>query len=91
MGSELSILLGNKMGSHVEAIETCTLTLSNDFVLFLERTFYVPSFLQNLISISRLVPLNFSFTFQDNVFNLFYKSNHIGTCILANGLYRISL
>ena len=91
MGSELSILSGNKMGSHVEAIGTCTLTLSNDFVLVLEMTFYLPSFSRNLISVSRLVPLGFSFTFQDNVFNLFYKSNHIGTGISADDLYRISL
>ena len=89
VGSDLSILSGNKMGSHVEAIRTCMLTLSNGFVLVLERTFYVPSF--SMISVSRLVPLGFSFTFQDNVFNLFYKSNHIGTRILADGLYRISL
>ena len=74
MGSELSILLGNKMGSH---IGTCTLTLSSGFVLVLEMTFYVPIFSRNLISISRLVPLGFSFTFQDNVFKLFYKSSHI--------------
>ena len=87
-GSELSILSGNKMGSHVEAIETCTLTLSNGFVLVLERIFYVPNFLRNLIYVSRLVPLGFSFTFQDNVF---YFINHIGTSILAYGLYRISL
>ena len=91
VGSELSILSGNKMGSQEEAIGTCTLTLSNGFVLVLERTFYVPSFSQNLISISRLVPLGFSFTFQDNIFNIFYKSNHMGTSILADGLYRISL
>ena len=91
MGSELSILSSNKMGSHVEAIGTCTLILGNGFVLVLERTFYVPSFSRNLISVSRLVPLGFSFTFQDNVFNLFYESNHIGTGILAYGLYRISL
>ena len=64
MESELSILSGNKMGSHVEAIETCTLTLRNGFVLVLERTFYVPSFSRNLISVSRLVPLGFSFTFK---------------------------
>ena len=44
-----------------------------------------------MIFFSRLAPLGFSFTFQDNVFNLFYKSNHIGTGILAYGLYRISL
>ena len=91
VGSELSILLGNKMGSHVEAIMTCTLTLSNGFVLVLDSTFYVPSFSRNWIYVSRLVPLGFSFTFQDNVFNLFYKSNHIGTSILVDGLYRISL
>ena len=91
VGSELSILSNNKMGSHVEAIGTCTLTLSNDFVLVLERTFYVPSFSRNLISVSRLVPLGFSFTFQDNVFNFFYETNHFGTGILADGLYRISL
>ena len=68
-----------------------TLTLSNDFVLVLERTFYVPSFSRYLISYSRLVPLGFSFTFQDNVFNLFYESNPSGTSILVDGLYRISL
>ena len=72
MGSELSILSSNKMGSHVEAIGTCTLTLSKDFVLVLEMTFYVPSFSRNLISVTRLVPLGFSFTFQDSVFDLFY-------------------
>ena len=44
-----------------------------------------------MIFVSRLVPLGFSFTFQDNLFNLFYKLNHIGTGILADGLYRISL
>ena len=79
MGSELSILSNNKMSSHVEAIRTCTLTLSCGFVLVLERTFYVPSFSRNLIYVSRIIPLGFSFTFQDNVFNLFHKSNHIGT------------
>ena len=54
-------------------------------------TFYVPSFSRNLISVSRLVLLGFSFTFEDNVFNLIYKSNHSGTSILVDGLYRISL
>ena len=37
MGSELSILTGNKMGSRVEAIGTCTLTLRNVSILVLER------------------------------------------------------
>ena len=44
VGIELSILLGNKIVSHVEAVGTCSLTLSSGFVLVLERIFYVPSF-----------------------------------------------
>jgi hypothetical protein len=44
VGSEQSILSGNKMGSHVEAIGTCYLNLNSGFVLELEKTFYVPSF-----------------------------------------------
>ena len=44
VGIDLSILLGNKMGSHVEVVRTFSLTLSSDFVLVLERIFYVPSF-----------------------------------------------
>ena len=46
VGSELSILSCNKMGSHMEPIGTCALTLRSGFVLILERTFYVPSFSQ---------------------------------------------
>ena len=68
VGSEQSILLGNKLGLHVEAIGTCILTLSSGFILKLERTFYVPSFSRNLISISRLVPFGYSFNFKDTSF-----------------------
>ena len=46
------ILSGNKMSSHVEAIGTCCLTLNGGFVLELQKTFYVPSFSRNLISVS---------------------------------------
>ena len=59
MGSEQCIYSGSKMSSHVEAIETCNLVLSSGFILCLEKTFYVPSFSKNLISISQLAPLVF--------------------------------
>ncbi|KAL5736847.1 hypothetical protein ACOSP7_031302 [Xanthoceras sorbifolium] len=38
-----------KISSHVRAIGTYYLTLSSDFVLELEKTFYVPSFSRKLI------------------------------------------
>ena len=91
MGSEQSILSRNKMGSHVEAIGTCHLVLSSGFVLKLEKTFYVPSFSRNLISVSRLVPFGFSFTFSDKSFNLYNKSECVGNGILSDGLYCLNL
>ena len=63
MGSEYNVLSGNKVVSHVESIGTCSLVLDNGYVLDLERTFYIPSFSRILISVSRLVPLGYSFKF----------------------------
>jgi len=89
--SEQSILSGNKLGSPVEAIGTCILTLSNGFILKLERTFYVPSFSRNLISVSRLVPFGYSINFKETSFELFYNSECVGNRILSDGLYLLGL
>ena len=91
MGSELYIYLGSKMSSHVEAIGTCSLVLSNGFILELEKTFNVPRFSNNLISISRLVPLGFSFNFLDYGFRLSNKSKVNGYGTLFDGLFHIQL
>ena len=75
----------------MEAIGTCNLVLSSNFILELENTFYVPSFSRNLISISRLVPLGFSFNFSNSSFSLFNKSKVIGYGILSVSLFHIQL
>ena len=79
------------MSLRVEAISTCSLVLSSGFILELEKTFYVPSFSRNLISISRLVPLGFSFNFTDSGFSLSNKSKIIGYGALSDGLFHIQL
>ncbi|XP_052734083.1 uncharacterized protein LOC128196632 [Vigna angularis] len=91
MGSEQRIYSGSKMSSHVEAIGTCNLVLSSDFVLCLEKNFYVPCFSKNLISISQLSHLGFSFNFMDSGFTLLNKSKVIGFGELCDGLYFIKL
>ncbi|KAL5809191.1 hypothetical protein ACOSQ3_029882 [Xanthoceras sorbifolium] len=91
VGSKQSILSGNKMGSYVEAIGTFCLTLSSGFVLELDKTFYVPSFSRKLISVSRLVPFEYSFNFSETSFSLFYKSDCVGNGSLSDGLYCINL
>ena len=59
--------------------------------MHLERTFYVPDFSRNLISISTLVPLGFSFNFSDSGFSLLRNSETVGYGILSDGLYRLEL
>ncbi|KAF7839613.1 Retrovirus-related Pol polyprotein from transposon TNT 1-94 [Senna tora] len=89
--SEQYIYLGNKMGSLVEAIGTCKLILNSGFVFILDRTFYVPSFSRNLISISKLVPLGYSSEFSNNMFKLFFKSNIVGNGTMSDGVFRVQL
>ena len=91
MGSEKNVLSDNKVGSHVESIGTYSLVLDNGYVLDLESAFYIPSFSRNLISVSRLVPLGYSFKFSNCNFCLFCKSELIGKGILSNGLFSINL
>jgi len=67
------------------------LVLSSNFILHLEKTFYVPSLSKNLMSILRLTPLGFSFNFSDSGFTLINKSRIIGSSALLNGLYYIEL
>ena len=57
----------------------------------MEKTFYVPSFSRNLISISRLIPLGFSFSFSNFGFSLSNKSKVIGYGTLSGGLFHIQL
>ena len=83
VGNEQYIHLGGKSSSHVEVIENCSLKLSSDFFLQLEKTFYVPSFFRNLFSISALVPLGISCNFKDIGFTLLIKLEVIGYCILC--------
>src|SRR4051812_22216540 len=77
------------MHSRVEAVGTCRIVLSFGFVLDLERTFYVPSFSKNLISVSRLVQFGYSFNFSDPVVKLFYKSDLVGNGGMSDDLFQI--
>ena len=89
--NEQCIYSGNKMRSHVEAIGTCSLILSSGFVLNLEKTFYIPSFSKNLVSVSRLVPLDFSFNILNKFCNIYYNSELVENGALSYGLFRFNL
>ena len=79
------------MCSHVEAVGTYRLVLRFDFVLDLERTFYVPSFSRNLISVLRLLPCGFSFNFLATSLRLYKDNVLVGDGILDDGLFKLHL
>ena len=89
--NERFIYSGNKMGSQVEAVGTFRLVLESGFVLDLENTFYVPSFSRNLVSVSRLVTVGFSFLFENSTFSLFKNKTIVGYGSLVDGLYKFRL
>ncbi|KAL0352221.1 UNVERIFIED_CONTAM: hypothetical protein Scaly_1610800 [Sesamum calycinum] len=90
MESECYIYSSNNMGSRVKAIGICRLVLNSSFVLVLEKTFYIPNFFRNLISVSRLVSCGYSFIFGDGV-TLFYNTHLVGNGTLSNSLYHLIL
>ena len=57
--NDQGIYSGNRMQSSVEVVGTFRLVLRSSFYLDLENTFYVPIFSRNLISIGRLVSLDY--------------------------------
>ena len=65
---------GERSSPYVEAIRTCNLKLSSDFILQLEKTFYVPSFSWNLISVLTFIPFGNFGNFLDTGFNFLIKS-----------------
>ena len=67
MGHEQYIHSEGRSRSHVEAIGTCNLELSSGCIFQLEKTFYVPSFSRNLISVSALVLFGISCNFSNMV------------------------
>lgn len=75
----------------VEFIGVVKLSLEFGFYFVLENTIYVPTIRQNLISISKLDALDFSFKFGSGIFKLFRDSRLVGNGLLCDGLYRLSL
>ena len=75
-----------------EAIGHFRLLLCTGFYLDLKDTLVVPSFRQNLVSVSYLDKLGYLFSFGNNVFRLSFNSNIVGTSSLltCDDLYLIT-
>ena len=75
---EKYIFVGDGKSVDVEAIGTFRLLLKTGYYLDLEKTYVVPSFRWNLVSISVLDKFGYSCSFGNSQFNLSLNSNIIG-------------
>ena len=86
--SERYIYVGNGNKAAVKAIGIFKLQLDSGCILDLEETFVVPSFRQNLISVSCLDKFGYCYSFRNGMFSLYLNSNIIGTGSLTDKLYK---
>jgi hypothetical protein len=77
--------------SHVEAVGTFRLILKTGYILDLENVFFIPCFSRNLISVSKLDVIGFSFWFINSTFSIFKCENFIGGGTKIDSLFKIDL
>ena len=76
---ERYIFVGDEKSVEVETIGHFKLLLGTGLYLNLKDTFIVPSFRQNLVSVSLLDKLVYQCSFGNSQFNLSLNSNIVGT------------
>ncbi|KAL5757170.1 hypothetical protein ACOSQ2_021916 [Xanthoceras sorbifolium] len=81
----------NRVKAPVEAIGTYCLILDTRHHLDLFQILYVPSVSRNLVSLSKLDIIGYSFKFGSGCFSLFKHNHFIGSDILCDDLYRLKL
>jgi len=83
--------MGNREKVPMEVVGTNRLILETGFYLDLMNTFYVPSISRNLVSLSKLDVVGYSFKFGNGCFSLYQCTYLIGSGTLYEGLYRLNL
>nr|KYP35264.1 Retrovirus-related Pol polyprotein from transposon TNT 1-94 [Cajanus cajan] len=89
--NEKFFFMGNRVKVLVEAVGTYRLILNTGHHLDLLETLYVPSLSRNLVSLSKLDAIGYSFTFGNGCFSLFKHNHLIGTVTICDDLYKLNL
>ena len=88
---ERYIYVGNGNKVAVKAIGLFRLQLDSGCTLDLEETFVVPSFRQNLISVSYLDKFGYYCSFRNGMVSFYLNSNVIGASSLIDKLYKLNI
>ncbi|KAJ7975971.1 Retrovirus-related Pol polyprotein from transposon TNT 1-94 [Quillaja saponaria] len=79
---EAKLRVGNDVEVEVESVGIVSLILESGFELVLKNTFYVPSFRRNLISVSLLDKIGYSFNFGNSKVQLLLNSKILGRSLI---------
>ena len=83
----MDLRVGNGARVVALAVETYYLSLPLELVLELDNCYYVPAMSRNIISISCLDMVGFSFIIKNNTCSIYYYGIFCGDAHLSNGLY----
>ena len=90
--NENFLFMGNRMKAPIEGMGTYRLVLGTRCHLDQLQTLYVPSFSRNLVYVSKLNVIGFTFKIGNGCFNLFNKNDSlIGSGIHMDGLFKLKL
>jgi hypothetical protein len=89
--SKRCIEIANGVQADVEAVGDISLELADSFTILLRDVLFVPSLHRNLISVSRLDKDNYECHFAHGNCAIWFKDACVGTAILHNELYLLSL
>ena len=89
--AERFIYMENGNKAHVEAVGLFRLQLEFGCYLYLDETFYVPSFRWNWVFVYHLDKSGHSYSFGNGKMSLFQYSNMIGIGSLVDNLYKLDI
>ena len=88
---EVNLRVGNEAKVVALAVGSYELTLPSGLLLVLDNCYYVPTMCMNIISVSCLDNVGFSFIIKNNNFFIFHKDVFYENVYLQDGLYVMNL
>ena len=88
---EVDLRVGNGARVAALAVGIYNLTLPSGLIIQLENCFYVPAISRNIISVSCLDKLGFSFIIKNNCCSIYLNDIFYATAQMSNGLYILDL
>src|SRR5438067_8267581 len=83
----MALTLGNGKRVHAVVVGRVKLEFASSFSLILEDVYFVPNLIKNIVSVSVLDKLGFTFLIKNGIFHVLHNDSYIALGTLSNGLY----